>query len=162
MRLAPIKQSFKLGSTRIQYTAMSSSSRTPSAATEASANPTPMYRFEATLPKLPVPTLADTASRYLKSTEPFATPATAPAVAAFLTSPLVQTLQERLLKRAAETESWLSDWWNESAYFGWRGPNVPWVNYFYVHRDDKLRTTGPQRAAGLVRGLLYFRKMADS
>jgi carnitine O-acetyltransferase len=161
-----------------------------------------MYKFEASLPHLPVPTLKQTAARYLKSTLPFQTPTTAAAVDSFLTSPLVNTLQERLQARAAgklqpsflsdlitdslssrvefffsvsNTESrlhffctlsehpnWLSDWWNESAYFGWRGPNIPWVNYFYVHRDDKARTTGPKRAASLVRGLMYFRQMSDT
>lgn len=102
---------------------------------------TPMYRFEATLPELPVPTLENTAARYLKSIKAFHLPQapgtannpepsfkiTEKAVESFLTSPSVKTLQERLLARAAEKNSWLSEWWNETAYFGWRGPVVPWV-----------------------------------
>jgi carnitine O-acetyltransferase len=60
-----------------------------------------MYKFEASLPHLPVPTLKQTAARYLKSTLPFQTPTTAAAVDSFLTSPLVNTLQERLQARAA-------------------------------------------------------------
>lgn len=144
-------------------TATTGSARTMTSASSPSKDDgKPMYRFESTLPHLPVPTLENTAARYLKSVGPFATPATSTAVANFLTSPLVKTLQERLHLRAGKEENWLSDWWNEYAYMGYRGPNVPWVNYFYVHRDDKLRLTGPKRAAGLVRGLLYFRQMSDS
>ncbi|KAL8290043.1 hypothetical protein RQP46_002982 [Phenoliferia psychrophenolica] len=136
----------------------------------------PMYRFERSLPQLPVPTLQETADRYLKSLQPFHTPSdpTSPAtplptfaasqsaVAEFLTSPLVAELQSRLQKRAAEKSSWLSEWWNEAAYFGWRGPVVPGSNYFYLHKGDKTRKTGPKRAAGLVRALMYFRKMTET
>lgn len=96
-------------------------------------------RFERSLPHLPVPTLEETAARYIKSIETFhvapspsdsSTPlptyaASLAAVEEFKTSPLVKTLQERLLKRAEEKRSWLSEWWNEAAYFGWRGPVVP-------------------------------------
>jgi carnitine O-acetyltransferase len=33
------------------------------------------------------------------------------------------------------------------------------VNYFYAHKDDKTRKTGPSRAAGLTRALLFFRRL---
>ncbi|GAA6039083.1 hypothetical protein JCM8097_005311 [Rhodosporidiobolus ruineniae] len=132
-----------------------------------------MYRFEKTLPHLPVPTLEETAQRYLASIRPYHTPqeSTAPssplpswtkseqAVKEFVDSPLVKELQQRLVKRAEEKESWLSEWWNETAYFGWRGPVVPGVNYFYAHKDDRARKTGPARAAALLRALLYFRRL---
>lgn len=135
-----------------------------------------MYSHESQLPSLPVPTLEETAERYLRSAAPFHTPqapgspnkpdpssfkAVEDAVKDFRESPLVKQLQERLLKRANDEgrDSWLSDWWNEAAYFGYRGPVVPGVNYFYVHKDDKSRRTGPKRAAGLIRSLLFFRRM---
>ncbi len=123
-----------------------------------------------------MPSLEETADRYLLSLEPYHTSPSpfAPntllpsfeqsqtAVASFLESPLVQTLQSRLQERAQSSPSWLADWWNETAYFGWRGPVVPGVNYFYVHKDDKSRRTGPKRAASLVRALMYFREMTES
>jgi len=123
-----------------------------------------------------VPTLDETATRYLKSLEPyhsspspFAPNTLLPsfarsqaAVAAFVESPLVRTLQSRLEARAQAEPSWLAKWWDETAYFGWRGPVVPGVNYFYSHKDDKSRRTGPKRAAGLVRALMYFRQMTES
>lgn len=96
-------------------------------------------RFEHTLPHLPVPTLEETADRYLASIKPYHT-AQEPqasaeplkswteseaAVREFVQSPLVHKLQERLQQRAEGKESWLSEWWNETAYFGYRGPVVP-------------------------------------
>lgn len=133
-------------------------------------------RFERDLPQLPVPTLEETATRYLKSLEPyhkspspFAPDSLLPsfaksqsAVSDFLASPLVKTLQSRLEQRAGSESNWLASWWDQTAYFGWRGPVVPGVNYFYVHKDDKSRKTGPKRAAGLVRALMYFREMTES
>lgn len=77
----------------------------------------PSDRFEASLPHLPVPTLEETAAKYLKSIEPYhiaqqpgssnsehlpSWKASEAAVAEFVSSPLVKELQERLLKRAAE------------------------------------------------------------
>ncbi|GAA5916337.1 hypothetical protein JCM8208_005308 [Rhodotorula glutinis] len=154
----------------------SRSSASSSTAAEPKADPSvgPMYRFERSLPHLPVPTLEETAERYLTSIRPYHTSqeAGAPssplpswnkseqAVKDFVASPLVKELQQRLLKRAEGKESWLSEWWNETAYFGWRGPVVPGVNYFYSHKDDRSRRTGPSRAAGLLRALLYFRRLA--
>lgn len=99
-------------------------------------------RHESSLPHLPVPTLEETAQRYLASIRPYHTPqeptsSTSPlptwsaseaAVKEFVSSPLVKELQERLVKRAEGRDSWLSEWWNETAYFGWRGPVVPGVS----------------------------------
>jgi len=97
-------------------------------------------RHESSLPHLPVPTLKETAQRYLTSIRPYHTPqeptssntsplpswsASENAVKEFVESPLVKELQDRLLKRAEGRDSWLSEWWNETAYFGWRGPIVP-------------------------------------
>lgn len=87
-----------------------------------------MYRFERSLPSLPVPTLEETAERYLTSIKPYhtaqepgsaSTPlptfaASEQAVKDFVESPLVRELQQRLEKRAAEKSSWLSEWWNET------------------------------------------------
>lgn len=94
-----------------------------------------MYRFERGLPNLPVPTLEQTATRYLQSVKAFhvADPTnpemknTENAVQKFKDSPLVQELQGRLQQRASEKSSWLSEWWNDYAYMAYRGPVVPWV-----------------------------------
>lgn len=95
----------------------------------------PMYRFQQSLPNLPVPSIASTATKYLDSLRPLlsdpstsapVTTADSPtaefsttktAVAEFMESPLVAELQKRLEHRANEEgiQNWLADWWNDIA-----------------------------------------------
>ena len=127
----------------------------------------PMLRFEASLPRLPVPPLASTTAKYLESVQPHLTPEqyakTQVAVKEFVESPLGKELQARLEARAKEPEmrSWLADWWNEVAYMGYRDPVVVYVSYFYVHMDDKHRPSQAKRAAQLLKALLPFRYLVE-
>ncbi len=126
-----------------------------------------MLRFEASLPKLPVPTLQSTAAKYLESVQPLLTPAefsaTQTIVQNFLKSDISKKLQERLLARAAEPgrNSWLSEWWNDVAYMGYRDPVVVFVSYFFLHLDDKNKPGQAQKAASLVKALLPFRALVE-
>ena len=128
----------------------------------------PMLRYQASLPRLPVPTISSTAHKYLESARPHLTPAeyaqTEAAVHAFMASPQSAELQKRLEARAAEPGmlNWLSDWWNDVAYMGYRDPVVVFVSYFYVHVDDRLRTKPAQRAASLLKAMLPFRHMTET
>jgi carnitine O-acetyltransferase len=129
---------------------------------------TPMFRYQASLPKLPVPTLESTCAKYLETVQPLLTSSdyakTQSSVASFLASPLAAELQSRLKDRAAqpETLNWLSDWWNDSAYMGYRDPVVVYVSYFYVHVDDPSRTDPAARAASLIKAMLSFRELVES
>ncbi|KAI8986185.1 acyltransferase ChoActase/COT/CPT [Trametes punicea] len=128
----------------------------------------PMLRYEASLPRLPVPTLSSTAAKYLETVEPHLTrdefARTQRAVQAFLASEQATVLQERLQARAADprVKNWLADWWNETAYMGYRDPVVVYVSYFYVHVDDKTRPGQARRAAQLVKAMLPFRYLVES
>lgn len=127
-----------------------------------------MLRYQASLPRLPVPELASTCAKYLESVEPLLAPAalarTQAAVADFLASPLAAELQRRLLARAADpdTPNWLSEWWNAAAYMGYRDPVVVFVSYFFVHVDDRLRRTPAARAASLLAAMLPFRRLVET
>lgn len=129
---------------------------------------TPMLRYQASLPKLPVPTLESTCAKYLETVQPLLTPddyaKTQSSVASFLASPLAAELQSRLKDRAAqpETRNWLSDWWNDVAYMGYRDPVVVYVSYFYVHIDDPSRTDPAVRAASLIKAMLPFRELVET
>lgn len=76
-------------------------------------------------PKLPVPDLNQTLKKYLESIRPlvsseqFAT--TIRITNRFLTTE-GPFLQSQLLKRAANTDNWLSEWWNQVAYLSVRLP----------------------------------------
>lgn len=128
---------------------------------------TPMLKYQASLPKLPVPTLESTCAKYLETVQPLLTPEeytkTKTSVSDFLSSPLAAELQKRLKSRAAvpETASWLSEWWNEAAYMGYRDPVVVYVSYFFVHANDPLRRDGAKRAASLVKAMLPFRELVE-
>ena len=129
---------------------------------------TPMFRYQASLPKLPVPTLESTCAKYLETVQPLLTPndyaRTKSSVASFLTSPHAAELQSRLKDRAAqpETLNWLSDWWNDVAYMGYRDSVVVNVSYFYVHNDDPFRKAPAARAASLIKAMLPFRELIET
>ncbi|TFK39028.1 acyltransferase ChoActase/COT/CPT [Crucibulum laeve] len=131
-------------------------------------NAPPMLRYQSSLPRLPVPTLASTCAKYLETVQPLLSPAqfskTQASVSSFLSSPLASELQKRLESRAAEPgmKNWLSDWWNDAAYMGYRDPVVVFVSYFFVHADDRSRRDPAARAASLVKAMLPFREMVES
>ncbi|KAJ3715521.1 acyltransferase ChoActase/COT/CPT [Lentinula raphanica] len=128
----------------------------------------PMLRFQESLPHLPVPSISSTAAKYLETVKPHVSDAafadTEAAVKEFVASPQVAELQKRLETRAADPENknWLSDWWNDVAYMGYRDPVVVFVSYFYVHLDDKLRREPAARAASLIKAMMAFREMTES
>src|ERR1700691_3538786 len=66
----------------------------------------PMLRFQASLPRLPVPTLSSTASKYLETVRPHLTPSkflsTQSTVKEFLESEQAAELQNRLEARAGD------------------------------------------------------------
>ncbi|PWY97443.1 acyltransferase ChoActase/COT/CPT [Testicularia cyperi] len=131
----------------------------------------PMYEGQSSMPHLPVPKLEQTLPKYLRTTVPHQTKEslakTEEAVNSALSgadAQLFKTLQQRLEDRATKEgrESWLSEWWNDAAYMAYRDPVVPYVSYFYAHRDDKTRRTGPKRAAGLLKAFLAFRRLLET
>ncbi|KAL2157497.1 hypothetical protein VTH06DRAFT_6048 [Thermothelomyces fergusii] len=129
----------------------------------------PMLRFQDSLPRLPVPTLEETAARYLKTLKPLLTPAelenSTKAVQEFIApNGPGRKLQEKLIARREDPKikNWLYDWWNDSAYLSYRDPVVPYVSYFYSHRDDRRRRDPAKRAAALSTAVLEFKKQVDT
>ncbi|KKY27587.1 putative carnitine acetyl transferase [Phaeomoniella chlamydospora] len=127
-----------------------------------------MLRFEDSLPKLPVPPLEETAKRYLRSVHPLLSAEeyknTEQAVnEALKPDSLVQTLQKRLTahREDPKRKNWIIDWWNEAAYLAYRDPVVPYVSYFYSHRDDRKRRNPAKRAAAITTAVLDFKRQVD-
>jgi carnitine O-acetyltransferase len=128
-----------------------------------------MLRFEDSLPRLPVPTLEETAKRYLKSVHPLLSESefkdTTKAVQEFVApGGPGHELQKRLIARRdrPEIKNWIAEWWNEAAYMGYRDPVVPYVSYFYSHRDDRQRRNPAKRAAAISTAVLEFKKAVDA
>lgn len=129
----------------------------------------PMFRFQESLPHLPVPSLEETASKYLRTVKAVSTEQeyakTEEAVKEFIKPGAIgHKLQERLLARANDPKikNWLSEWWNDVAYLSYRGPVVPYVSYFYSYKDDKLRKDPAKRAAFITTGVLDFKRQVDT
>ncbi|XXG94257.1 Carnitine O-acetyltransferase mitochondrial [Hypoxylon texense] len=128
-----------------------------------------MLRFQESLPRLPVPTLEETAARYVKSLHPLLSPveyaASKKAVDEFIKPGGVgQKLQEKLIARREnpKIKNWIYEWWNDAAYLSYRDPVVPYVSYFYSHRDDRRRRNPAKRAAALTTAALEFKKQVDT
>jgi carnitine O-acetyltransferase len=77
-----------------------------------------MYRFERSLPHLPVPTLVETTAKWLDSVRPFVERPAADSADYqrvqkladdFVSSPTVRKLQDRLKARAKDTDNWIAD-----------------------------------------------------
>ncbi|KAJ3416921.1 Carnitine O-acetyltransferase mitochondrial [Chytridiales sp. JEL 0842] len=126
----------------------------------------PMYQHQPNLPKLPVPTLAETAEKYLKTVRPHFSDAeyaaTEAAVRAFVApNGPGQELQKRLEKRRdTEPTSWLLEWWNDLSYMGYRDPVVIFVSYFFCFRDEvRPQWKAPaSRAAAITTAALEFKR----
>jgi carnitine O-acetyltransferase len=113
-----------------------------------------------------VPSLSSTFHKYLETLVPLQSPSehakSIEIVQSFLASEYSKTLQSRLEKRAAERDSWLSEWWNDAAYMGYRGRIIPNVSYFYVHKRGLGKGQNQEdRAAELVRAVAEFKKLVD-
>lgn len=129
----------------------------------------PMLRFQESLPRLPVPTLEETAARYVKSLHPLLSAAeydaSKKAVEEFVRPGGVgRRLQEKLVARREDpaVRNWIYEWWNDAAYLSYRDPVVPYVSYFYSHRDDRRRRDPARRAAALARAALEFKAQVDA
>ncbi|KAK6346828.1 Carnitine O-acetyltransferase mitochondrial [Orbilia brochopaga] len=128
-----------------------------------------MLRFEDSLPRLPVPTLEETAAKYLKSVHPLVSEQeyqkTSQAVKEFIApGGKGAALQQKLIAKASDpsVKNWMLDWWNFSAYLAYRDPVVPYVSYFYSYRDDKKRRDPAKRAAAITTAALEFKKLTDT
>ena len=128
----------------------------------------PMLRYQASLPRLPVPPLSSTLSKYLESIRPHLTSSeyarSEAVVREFGASPRATELQKRLEARAAEpgTVNWLADWWNDVAYMAYRDPVVVNVSYFFLHTADPAIQDAPKRAATLIKAMLPFRTLVET
>ncbi len=127
-----------------------------------------MLRFENSLPRLPVPTLEETAKKYLRSVHPLLNKDefeyTRRVVEEFIKPNGVgAALQKKLVARRDDPrhKNWIYEWWNDAAYLTPRDPVIPYVSYFYSHRDDRRRRNPAKRAAAMTSAVLEFKKQVD-
>jgi carnitine O-acetyltransferase len=82
------------------------------------------FAAQPSLPKLPVPELPVTLTRLKEALKPLAKSeaeyATTVAKIDAFGRGVGNELQNRLLKRSAESKHWLEEWWDDLAYLGYR------------------------------------------
>ncbi|UJR33201.1 hypothetical protein I4U23_020656 [Adineta vaga] len=116
--------------------------------------------------KLPVPTLAETAQKYLKTVAPLLNNdefnETKKIVEQFQRES--EPLQELLVKRAETEENWLSKWWLDKTYLEWR-LNLPiFYNPALIFPRQSYKNFNGQIefAANFIHGVLRYRAMIDN
>ncbi|XP_057289805.1 carnitine O-acetyltransferase-like [Hydractinia symbiolongicarpus] len=138
-------------------------------ATKTSNRPKTMLSCEDKLPHLPVPPLRETMEKYVTSLEPLLFDHeyenTKNVVAEFQRKDGIgESLQKKLMEKAANSDNWLSEWWDNCAYFAFRAPVVinssPGITFpaqtFYSDQDQYRYT------ARLIRSVLEFKSLIDS
>jgi carnitine O-acetyltransferase len=127
----------------------------------------PLYRNQASMPRLPVPDLKDTLARFLPTALPLAeTPEEAASLKACVESFAQESahLQERLQKRKEEYDStnssWLQHWWNTWCYLDVRDRSPINVSYFFQLQDDPTCFVGDGNVQ-IKRGAALLWHMAE-
>ncbi|GLD95982.1 hypothetical protein PINS_up004660 [Pythium insidiosum] len=111
------------------------------------------------LPRLPVPELEETLSRYLESLRPFLSQAEVQHVTTLIDDFKRpggdgEALQKTLLQRAQGHTNWLAEWWEYAAYLSDRTPIAPFINMvsgFGVFLDFDRPVSQARRAAETIR-----------
>ncbi|GKY99518.1 hypothetical protein MPSEU_000906000 [Mayamaea pseudoterrestris] len=118
----------------------------------------PLYSNQAKLPRLPIPSLEETAENFLQSALPLAKSkeqVDTLLAAAKVFPEQAAHLQQRLLQRRQEynDSSWLQHWWNEQVYLQCRDA-LFYSSFFYrLAYDDSCRRDGTLRAAAALQAL---------
>lgn len=125
------------------------------------------FDHEDSLPRVPLPSLADSARRFLEWCNPLLTDdertATRAAVADFLRpdgpAPILQAALERF-DATPGVRSWLDRFW-PSRYLGRRDRIALNANFFFLFNDPPEPETQVRRAAGLIAGALAYKRRID-
>lgn len=133
----------------------------------------PLYEEQDSLPRLPIPSIAETLHRFLPTALPLAKneeEKTNLLAACEIFPYQAEKLQERLIDRRdneMKDSSWLQLWWNQLAYLQYRGSVVVNVSYFFQFQDDPTTGHGEnevniQRAAAMLFATGEFRQKVCS
>lgn len=125
-----------------------------------------LYSYEACLPKLPVPDLQDTKSRYLRSVRPLLDDAKyerMSRLAEEFFGGIGKKMQRYLVLKSWWAQNYVSDWWEEYVYLAGRSPIMVNSNYYGLDLLLLLHETKVQaaRAGNVVYCFLKYREELD-
>ncbi|KAM4845377.1 carnitine O-palmitoyltransferase 1, liver isoform 1-T3 [Thomomys bottae] len=124
-----------------------------------------LYSFQTSLPRLPVPAVKDTVSRYLESVKPLMKEEDfqrMTALAQDFATTLGPKLQWYLKLKSWWATNYVSDWWEEYIYLRGRGPIMVNSN-FYAMDLLFLESTHIQaaKAGNVIHAMLLYRRKLD-
>ncbi|KAM6303008.1 carnitine O-palmitoyltransferase 1, muscle isoform [Podargus strigoides] len=124
-----------------------------------------LYSFQTSLPKLPVPSVEATITRYLESVRPLMDDekyGRMEALAKEFKEKTAPRLQKYLILKSWWTTNYVSDWWEEYIYLRGRSPLMVNSNYYAM---DFLYVTPTHiqaaRAGNAVHSILLYRRKLD-
>lgn len=123
-----------------------------------------MYSFQGSLPHLPLPSVKDTMTRYLRSVKPLMDEETYRVVeqeAGEFANGLGKKLQRYLFLKSWWASNYVSDWWEEYVYLRNRDPLMYGSNYYGSDVINVKTTHQTARAANLTYLMLQFRNKID-
>ncbi|NXK68232.1 CPT1A palmitoyltransferase, partial [Sylvietta virens] len=124
-----------------------------------------LYSFQTSLPRLPVPAVKDTVSRYLESVQPLMDDEKfkrMEGLAKDFAFNLGPRLQWYLKLKSWWATNYVSDWWEEYIYLRGRGPIMVNSNYFAMDFLSLFPTTlQAARAGNVIHAILLYRKKLD-
>lgn len=124
-----------------------------------------LYSYQGSLPKLPVPSLDDTMSRYLRSVRPLLSDEKYRRMERLVEefrNGLGRRLQRYLVLKSWWSTNYVSDWWEEYVYLRGRSPIMVNSNFYGMDAVMQQPTTiQAARAANVVYAMLQFRRTTD-
>ncbi|XP_054686399.1 carnitine O-palmitoyltransferase 1, muscle isoform isoform X2 [Grus americana] len=124
-----------------------------------------LYSFQTSLPKLPVPSVEATITRYLESVRPLMDDekySRMEALAKEFKEKTAPRLQKYLILKSWWTTNYVSDWWEQYIYLRGRSPLMVNSNYYAM---DFLYVTPSHiqaaRAGNVVHAILLYRRKLD-
>ena len=141
----------------------------------------PTFSQQSKIPRLPIPTLEETAAKYLLTMQPLLTTEHYERVKGYVADfikpgGLGSVLQQRLIDyEKKQKHSWLEQMWFDKAYLEYRDPTLINVNWFMAIKDHPKLTRemrqiqGPSdytdfqvnRAASLIRYILDYNDLIN-
>ncbi|GJQ68704.1 hypothetical protein Trydic_g17240 [Trypoxylus dichotomus] len=124
-----------------------------------------LYSLQGSIPKLPLPSLKQTLTRYLKSVRPFVNNEKYQRItilAKEFEEGIGNKLQRYLVLKSWWSTNYVSDWWEEYVYLRGRSPLMINSNFYGMDALTKKTTTNQAaRAASVINATVQFRKMIE-
>ncbi|ELT88002.1 hypothetical protein CAPTEDRAFT_178036 [Capitella teleta] len=124
-----------------------------------------LYSYQGSLPKLPVPSLAQTMKQYLRSVRPLCDDEKYQRMENLVQefkSGIGRKLQWYLVLKSWWATNYVSDWWEEYVYLRGRSPIMVNSNFYGVDAVLRHATTNQAaRAANIIYAMLQFRRLID-